>query len=98
LLRPDVVWFGEALHGATIEAAYRAAQRCDVFFSVGTSALVHPAATLPYIALESGALTVEVNPAKTPLSANADYILHYGAGEALPLLVEAAWPDVVADT
>lgn len=97
LLRPDVVWFGETLDRDTIEEAYRATQRCDVFFSVGTSALVHPAATLPYIAMEGRALTVEINPANTPLSADADHVLPYSAGVALPLLIDAAWPDDVAD-
>jgi NAD-dependent deacetylase len=97
-LRPDVVWFGEALHRDTIEAAYRAAQRCDVFFSVGTSALVHPAATLPYIAIDCGALTVEINPVKTPLSTDVDYVLRSGAGEALSLLTESAWPGAMANS
>lgn len=97
LLRPDVVWFGEALDRDAIEAAYRAAQRCDVFFSIGTSALVHPAATLPYIAMDSGAVTVEINPAKTPLSTDVDYVLRHGAGHVLSRLVQAAWPDVLAN-
>ena len=46
-IRPDVVWFGEMLPGAVIDEAFRAAENCEIFFSVGTSALVHPAATLP---------------------------------------------------
>jgi NAD-dependent deacetylase len=67
-LRPDVVWFGESLPVAELEAASEAARSCDVLLSVGTSGLVYPAASLPYEALENGAVVVEVNPERTPLS------------------------------
>jgi NAD-dependent deacetylase len=91
-LRPDVVWFGENLSRVALERAIDAAQRCDLFFSIGTSALVQPAASLPLLAVENGAALVEVNPDKTPLTHAADYALHGPAGEVLPALLEAAWP------
>ena len=50
LLRPDVVWFGETLPPAALECALAASQSCDLFFSIGTSTLVHPAASLPFVA------------------------------------------------
>ncbi|HRV95922.1 MAG TPA: NAD-dependent deacylase, partial [Anaerolineae bacterium] len=50
-LRPDVVWFGEALPTQALHRAFQAAETCDLFLSVGTSALVHPAASLPFTAL-----------------------------------------------
>jgi NAD-dependent deacetylase len=90
-LRPDVVWFGELLPYEALEAAREAAQKCDVFFSVGTSALVQPAASLPLIALERGAVVVEVNPQETPLTRWASYTFHGPAGEVLPELVKAVW-------
>ena len=90
-LRPDVVLFGEALPVAELEAASEAARSCDLLLSVGTSGLVYPAASLPYEALESGAVVVEVNPEGTPLSASADYSLRGRAGEVLPELVRAAF-------
>ena len=90
-LRPDVVWFGEALPVAELEAASEAARSCDVLLSVGTSGLVYPAASLPYEALENGAIVVEVNPEPTPLSASADLLLRGRAGEVLPELVCAAF-------
>ena len=90
-LRPDVVWFGEALPAGTLEEAFMAARGCDLFISVGTSGLVHPAASLPFEALRSGAVLVEVNPNDTPLTRYADYALRGLAGEALPKLVEAAF-------
>jgi NAD-dependent deacetylase len=91
-LRPDVVWFGENLPRAALEQALEAAQRCDLFFSIGTSALVQPAASLPLLAVENGAVLVEINPDQTPLTQAADYALHGPAGEVLPALLKAVWP------
>ena len=90
-LRPDVIWFGEALPVAELEAASEAARSCDVLLSVATSGLVYPAASLPYEALENGAIVVEVNPEPTPLSASADFSLRGRAGEVLPRLLRAAF-------
>lgn len=87
-VRPDVVWFGEQLPEETIEAAFEAAEAADLFFSIGTSALVHPAATLPVIAKRHGAVLVEVNPDETPLTPMADFYFPAKAGELLPQLVE----------
>lgn len=90
-LRPDVVWFGEALPAAGLETASEAARSCDLLLSVGTSGLVYPAASLPYEALENGATVVEVNPDPTPLSPSASFSLRGRAGEVLPRLVGAAF-------
>lgn len=88
LLRPDVVWFGEALPEETLEAACQAARLADVFFTVGTSAIVQPAAQLPYVALQGGAVVVEINLAETPFSQDATYFLNGPAGMVLPALLE----------
>lgn len=88
-VRPDVVWFGEIIAPAVLERAIAAAEVCDVFFSIGTSALVHPAAGLAEVALRRGACCVEINPNPTPLTRSVDYSLQYPAGEALPELVAA---------
>jgi NAD-dependent deacetylase len=88
MLRPDVVWFGEMLPEGALEAAYRAARECDVLLSVGTSGLVEPAASLPFVALEAGAAVIEVNPDVTPLTSRATLLLRGAAGEVLPRLVE----------
>jgi NAD-dependent deacetylase len=50
-LRPDVVWFGEMIPQEAMLAASEAARNCGIFLSVGTSALVYPAASLPSEAL-----------------------------------------------
>ncbi|MBU6399380.1 MAG: NAD-dependent deacylase [Verrucomicrobia bacterium] len=90
-LRPDVVWFGEALPGVTLAAATQASRACDLFISVGTSTVVQPAASLPYEALRHGAMVVEVNPNGTPLSGEANYRLPGLSGEVLPALLGAAF-------
>jgi NAD-dependent deacetylase len=84
LLRPDVVWFGEPLPSEVLEAAWAAAARCRLMLVIGTSAVVHPAASLPLAALHNGARLVEVNPVETPISAHAHEILRGPAAELLP--------------
>lgn len=91
LLRPDVVWFGEALPREQLEAAVEAARSCDIFFSVGTSGVVQPAASLAYAARNRGAVVVEVNAEPTPLTPKVDYALHGKSGEILPGLVKAVF-------
>ncbi len=87
LLRPNVVWFGENLPAAALQTAVSAAQSCDIFLSIGTSALVHPAASLPLMALEHGATLVEINPQSTPLTRLATFALTGAAGDLLPALL-----------
>jgi len=91
MLRPDVVWFGEMLPEAAIEQAFQAAISCDIFFSIGTSGLVQPAASLPLAALQSQAVIVEINPEETPLTSIVTYHLRGFSGVLLPDLVDAVW-------
>jgi NAD-dependent deacetylase len=86
LLRPDVVWFGEALDEDRIELAVQSARSCDVFLAVGTSSLVYPAAGLPLVAGRAGAVVVEVNLDDTPLTPHAGLVLRGRAAEVLPAL------------
>jgi NAD-dependent deacetylase len=88
--RPDVVWFGEMLSPESLGLAGEAARDCDLFLSIGTSALVEPAASLPLEALDAGAALIEVNPQPTPLSRHATLVLAGAAGEVLPRLVDPA--------
>jgi len=89
LLRPDVVWFGEMLPEGTMECATEAAATCDVFLSVGTSAVVYPAAGLPLIARESGAYVAEINPQPSDIASRLSEHVAGKAGEVLPRLMEA---------
>ena len=90
LLRPGVVWFGEALPPDAMQQAARAAAGCDLFLLCGTSAVVYPAASLPERALAAGAKVVEINIEPTPFSDVAHLSLRGKSGEVLPRLVRAA--------
>jgi NAD-dependent deacetylase len=92
-MRPDVVWFNEQLPATAIETAFEAAQSCDVFLSIGTSSVVHPAAALATLAADSGATVIEINPSQTPLTERAAYVLQGPSGEVLPELVSALGAD-----
>lgn len=85
-VRPDVILFGEMLPMGAFEKASQKASDCELFFVIGTSALVYPAAALPEIAKENGAYIVEANPETTPLSYLCDEVLQGKAGEIIPLL------------
>ncbi len=83
LMRPDVVWFGEPLDRNVLDEAYRVAREADLMLVIGTSGVVYPAAYIPYIARDSGATVIEINPEDTPISDIADIRLRNGAEKSL---------------
>lgn len=89
LIRPGVVWFGEQLPVMAIEAAWQAAEACDVMLVIGTSGMVYPAAHLPALAQGAGATVIDINPDRDALSSMADLFLQGPSGEVLPQIVEA---------
>jgi NAD-dependent deacetylase len=92
-LRPDVVWFGESLPEKTLHRAWKTVYDCDVFLAVGTSNLVEPAASLPWLAAAQGATVAVVNISMEGQRAGVGiHHLTGPAGEMLPALVDAAWP------
>lgn len=91
LLRPDVVWFGEELPRAELETAVQASRACQIFFSIGTSGMVQPAASLAYAARNNGSIVVEVNAEPTPLTSKVDFAFHGKSGDILPELIRAVW-------
>ncbi|MBN2470289.1 MAG: NAD-dependent deacylase [Anaerolineae bacterium] len=88
-LRPDVVWFGESLPQAALQRAIALAERADVMLVVGTSGVVQPAASLPFIAYEAGAEVIDINPNPSGISEIARLWLQGPSGELLPKLVVA---------
>lgn len=88
IIRPDVVWFGEALPVDAWNDSVDAAGRADIFFSVGTSAIVYPAASLPSAAKKAGAYVVEINIEPTDLSHKADEVILAPSSRALPKILE----------
>jgi NAD-dependent deacetylase len=89
-LRPGVVWFYEPLPAGALEAAFAAAQTCDVLLVIGTSGVVQPAASLVDVAKVNGARVIEINPNPSELSSMADVRVRAGCRAAL-LGIEAAW-------
>jgi NAD-dependent deacetylase len=88
IIRPDVVWFGEILPRKELLFAEECAKNSDVFFSIGTSAEVYPAAMLPMIAKQSGAYVVEVNTRPTVMTMDVDEVIQGKSGEILSELVK----------
>lgn len=88
VIRPDVVLFREVLPPEALSEAQDLCSRADVLLVVGTSGLVEPAASLPYLALHAGALVVEINPTPTPLTGYVHYSIQATATAALPPLWE----------
>lgn len=93
LLRPSVVWFGEPLPTEAWHRAAEVSEAADVFFCIGTSSLVEPAASLPRYAQSCGRSVIQINPEITAHDDFAQHVLHGKAGEILPKLLHAAWPD-----
>ncbi len=87
LLRPAVVWFGEALPPRALAEADRVAREAQVFLVIGTSGVVEPAASLARVAWSAGARVVEINPEPTPLSSIAHDVFREPAGRVLTRLV-----------
>lgn len=89
LARPDVVWFGETLNAEVLDAAFAAAERCGVMIAAGTSGTVQPAASLPAIAVRSGAVLIDINPQENELTRLAHWHLAGSSAEWLPALARA---------
>ncbi len=86
-VRPGVVWFSEMLPDGAIDLAMAAVTDTELVVVVGTSGLVHPAATLPDLARGRDVPVVEINPEETALSERVDHVWRSTAATALPMLV-----------
>ena len=89
LVRPDVVWFGEMLPENALQEAFRTARASDVFLSIGTSAVVHPAADVPLAAGQYGAYVAEINIEASAIASMIDETVLGSSGTVLPKLVNA---------
>ena len=85
MLRPGVVWFGENIDRRVLEEAFLAT-KCDVFLAIGTSSVVHPAASLIMDAKMNGAFCVEINLEQTAISQSVDLLI---LGKAEEILLSA---------
>ena len=88
LVRPGVVWFGEPLPLAVLDAAQQAARECGLMLVAGTAGAVYPAAGLAHLAQGSGARVVVLNPAPSELDGVADVVLRGTSAQLLPALLD----------
>lgn len=88
-LRPDVVWFGEALPDEALQIALAVIASSDLFLSIGTSSQVYPVAGFRDLAARAGARTIEINPEPTPASGRFDLSIRGRAGEVLPRIIQS---------
>lgn len=87
-IKPDIIFFGEAIPQQALERAVRLASTCAVMLIVGTSATVVPASMMPMLALESRARLIAINKETTDLTRAAHLSLLGSAGDILPRIVE----------
>ncbi|HDL08529.1 MAG TPA: NAD-dependent deacylase [Desulfobacteraceae bacterium] len=84
IYRPECVFFGEMIPPDYLYRSRQAASECNIMLVIGTSAIVHPAASMPVVAKESGAKIIEINLERTPLSTNiSDYLIMGKAGQIM---------------
>jgi NAD-dependent deacetylase len=105
VLKPDAVFFGESIPADSLQRAVAESMMADVMIVAGTSAVVYPAAELPFVAKSGGgffstsvtepspnvgAVIIEVNDEPTQLTGRvSDYLLQGKVGTVLPAIVEA---------
>ena len=88
ILKPDAVFFGEALPQETLREAIRRAQNCDLFIVIGSTLVIYPAAYIPTYATEAGAKLAIVNLTPTPFDHNAAVVARGKAGEIMSKVTE----------
>jgi NAD-dependent deacetylase len=87
LLRPHIVWFGEALDPIDLERSHQALTSCDLLLIIGTSGVVYPAASFAPVAKAAGAFIIELNLDPTPQSPVVDLALRGRAKDLVPALL-----------
>ena len=87
ILKPDVIFFGEALPEEALREATWHANHCDLLIVIGSSLVVYPAAYMPLYAKQSGAKLVIVNLTPTPSDRIADVVIRASAGEVMGRII-----------
>jgi NAD-dependent deacetylase len=82
-LKHATVSFGQQLPSDVLQESMRLSERADLFFAIGSSLVVQPAASLPALAKQNGARLVIINRDPTPLDDVADVVIHASIGESL---------------
>ena len=87
ILKPDVIFFGEALPQQTLTQAMREAEECDLMMVIGSSLVVYPAAYVPVQAKQAGADLVIINKGETEQDHQADVRIDAAAGETMTKII-----------
>jgi len=82
-LKHATISFGQSLPAEVLQESSRLARQCDLFFALGSSLVVEPAASLPRIAKQNGARLVIINHDPTDQDSSADAVVHAPLGESL---------------
>ena len=93
VLKSDTISFGQALVPEVIDAALRAADRCDLLLAAGSTLSVYPAANLVPRAKAAGARVVIVNGESTKMDRYADALVIGSLSELLPALLATTIDD-----
>jgi NAD-dependent deacetylase len=89
VLKPNVILFGEQLPVKELQAARRAAARCNVMLIAGSSLEVAPACDLPVLAHAQGASVILVNRDPTPVDYLAQIIIRDDVAVVLPQIADS---------
>ena len=92
ILKPDVIFFGEALPQQTLAQAMREAEECNLMIVIGSSLVVYPAAYVPVQAKQAGADLVIINKGSTEQDHNADVRIDASAGETMTKIINRLTP------
>jgi len=88
ILKPDAVFFGEALPQGTLQEAIRRAKNCDLLIVIGSTLAIYPAAYVPTYAREAGATLAIINLTSTPFDHYAEVVIRAKAGETMSKAME----------
>jgi len=88
ILKPDTISFGQAMPEDKMARAIAYAGECNLCIVLGSSLVVHPAASVPVYAVQNGAKLMIINREETPLDGEADLVIHESVSEALGGMID----------
>jgi NAD-dependent deacetylase len=91
ILKPETISFGQAMPEEKMRRAMNHAQECDLCMVLGSSLVVYPAASIPILAVQSGAPLMIVNRDETPLDNEARVLIHDSISRVLQEMLKLAF-------
>ena len=88
IMKHATISFGQSLPADILQESTELAEQSDVFFAMGSSLVVQPAASLPALAKQSGGRLVIINRDPTPYDDMADAVINASIGETLTAIDE----------